>query len=493
MIPVIDLFAGPGGLGEGFSSLRDGNGFRVFKTIMSIEKDQGARETLRMRAYFRRLFDSQGDIPSPYLSYIRNPTPENKERVKAVDKPAWDEAGEEALLAELKVDDDSLVDKAESRLQKFPHDKLVLIGGPPCQAYSLVGRARRTNDKERLQADTKQTLYKCYLRFIERLKPDIFVMENVKGILSAKHYGMGVFGHIVQDMKELGYSVKSLVVDNPGAPSDYVVRAEQYGIPQARHRVILLGVRKGSGVKPSILVPQPIVSAGEALAGLPMLRSGISQRSDQLDSEWESVVRAAARRLSSTEEGKPLRQPLEQVIAGYLPRKVEAHTLVRGHSIPYENWYRGRLGTSRIVTNHHSRSHLAADLERYLFYASYAEINGVSPTLYDVPKYLIPNHANAQGLLRGDSIEFPDRFNVQVKGKPSTTVTSHIMKDGHYYIHFDPRQCRSLTVREAARLQTFPDDYFFEGNRTSQYQQVGNAVPPLLAKRIAEIVFEALE
>lgn len=493
MIPVIDLFAGPGGLSEGFSSLRDENESRVFKTIMSIEKDQGAHETLRMRSYFRKLFDSCGSAPSSYLSYIRNPTPENKERVKAINSSAWDEAEDEALLAELRVDDDSLVDAAEDRLRKFQHDRLVLIGGPPCQAYSLVGRARRTNDKDGLQADKKQTLYKCYLRFIERLKPDVFVMENVKGILSAKHYGTGVFGHIVRDMEKLGYSVRSLVVDDPNAPSDYVVRAERYGIPQARHRVILLGVREGSGIKPSVLVPKPIVTVGEALAGLPMLRSGISRRSSQPDTEWESVVRAAARRLSSTGEGEPLRRSLEQVVAGYLPRRVEGHTLVEGQSIPYEDWYRAGLGSSRIVSNHYSRSHLAADLERYLFYASYAETHGVSPTLYDVPSYLIPNHANAQGLLRGDSIEFPDRFKVQVKGKPSTTVTSHIMKDGHYYIHFDPRQCRSLTVREAARLQTFPDDYFFEGNRTSQYQQVGNAVPPLLAMRIAEIVFDALK
>lgn len=492
MIPVIDLFAGPGGLGEGFSSLCDENDSHVFKTIMSIEKDRGARETLRLRAYFRKLFDIHGRIPSSYLSYIRNPTPENRERLKVVESSAWDEADEEALLAELKVDDDSLVDAAGDRLSKFPHDKLVLIGGPPCQAYSLVGRARRTNDQEGLQADKKQTLYKCYLRFIERLNPDIFVMENVKGILSAKHYGTGVFSHIIRDMEELGYSIRSLVVENPNAPSDFVVRAERYGIPQARHRVILLGVREDSGIEPSILVPQPIISAGEALAALPALRSGISHRSPQSDSEWEDVVRAAAKRIVATNEGKPLRRSLEQVITGYLPRKTEGYTIVGGHSIPYDAWYRGKLGSSRIVTNHHSRSHLAADLERYLFYASFAETYGVSPTLYDIPGYLIPNHANAQGLLRGDSIEFPDRFKVQVRDKPSTTVTSHIMKDGHYYIHFDPRQCRSLTVREAARLQTFPDDYFFEGNRTSQYQQVGNAVPPLLARQIAEIIFDAL-
>ena len=134
------------------------------------------------------------------------------------------------------------------------------------------------------------------------------------------------------------------------------------------------------------------------------------------------------------------------------------------------------------VLNHSSKSHMISDLHRYLFFSCYAEVLGISPTMRDFPEGLQPDHKNK------DSGKFNDRFRVQVADHPATTITSHIAKDGHYYIHYDPEQCRSLTVREAARLQTFPDNYFFCGPRTGQYTQVGNAVPPLLATQVAKIV-----
>jgi DNA (cytosine-5)-methyltransferase 1 len=144
-------------------------------------------------------------------------------------------------------------------------------------------------------------------------------------------------------------------------------------------------------------------------------------------------------------------------------------------------WYRAKM---KGVAQHESRAHMEEDLHRYLFAATYARVHGVSPRIRDFPPELHPNHRNIQRALEGRM--FNDRFRVQLADRPATTITSHISKDGHYFIHFAPEQCRSFTVREAARIQTFPDSYFFEGNRTEQFHQIGNAVPPFLAREIAQ-------
>ena len=143
------------------------------------------------------------------------------------------------------------------------------------------------------------------------------------------------------------------------------------------------------------------------------------------------------------------------------------------------------------LIDHESREHMASDLHRYMYAARYAQKTGQSPRLWNFPPDLLPTHRNVSS--SQSRPPFPDRFRVQLPNQVATTITSHISKDGHYFIHYDPAQCRSLTVREAARLQTFPDNYSFQGTRTSRYHQVGNAVPPYLARQIAEIIADVLD
>lgn len=490
---MIDLFAGPGGLGEGFSSLRDKNGNPIFQSILSIECDKSAHSTLRLRAYLRKLLQYEGKIPRAYNRYMSNHDIESLNRLISYRPSLWELANTEALCATLVENDDSYVELGRERIEKwrmaYGDGPLVVIGGPPCQAYSLAGRSRRVHD-EAFANDIKHTLYRCYLSFLAGLNPDIFVMENVKGLLSATHEGHRMFSRIMGDMEDAGYEIRSLVVEDPLSSRDFIVRSELYGIPQTRHRVILLGVRKKSGLSTGVLTPRQMISLGEALAGMPRIRSGFSASNPSSDKmNWSSYINSAARRILKTDEGASLEPSLRRVISSR-PPKLEEKTRVDACEGPYDEWYRGQLGRSRILTSHVARSHLAADLDRYLFCAAYAEIHNRPPHLDDFPAALLPNHKNVQEAANG-SYKFNDRFHVQMPNRPSTTITSHIAKDGHYYIHPDPVQCRSLTVREAARLQTFPDDYYFEGNRTSQYIQVGNAVPPLLAQQIGAVVAQS--
>lgn len=169
----------------------------------------------------------------------------------------------------------------------------------------------------------------------------------------------------------------------------------------------------------------------------------------------------------------------------------EANEIVRGQG-KLSGWYRGKLGGSKALEGHAARTVRTVDIERYMFAAAFAQVKGRSPRLEEMPRCLWPNHANLDDIDGDSRPAFNDRFYVQAWGKPSSTVTAHIAKSGHHFIHPDTRQHRSLTLREAARLQTFPDDFVFMGTKTAQFRQVGNAVPPLLAQQIAQVVAKTL-
>ncbi len=524
-IPVIDLFAGPGGLGEGFASYRR-NGSRrpSFKIQLSVEKDAHAHRTLELRSFYRQFVYL--DVPADYYKYLRGEI----SRAELFDRfPVQARASRtEARLAELGSDDDDNINHwIERRLEISPNKDWVLIGGPPCQAYSTIGRSRmRSGNPEKFAKDHRHFLYREYLRIIARFQPSVFVMENVTGILSATVDGKPIFERIIADLKQpvvallrpdeptttipgisldkkTEYEIFSLVMDraspNDLQPTDFIIKAEDYGIPQARHRVILLGVRKDLGATPGGLTKYGSrVAAGRVLRDLPKLRSRLSRQEDN-DDEW----RAAIRRILDQPWFAQLAESDEDLFIENLRCTIEnaANTIPAGLStggefVPWEpqvsyraDWFEDmRLGG---VYNHTARSHIAEDLHRYLFAACFAQVYKSSPKMANFPKALRPNHKNVA--LDASADHFDDRFRVQVEQRPSTTIVSHMSKDGHYTIHYDPLQCRSMTVREAARLQTFPDNYFFEGSRTQQYKQVGNAVPPLLASQIAEIVYNLME
>ena len=230
------------------------------------------------------------------------------------------------------------------------------------------------------------------------------------------------------------------------------------------------------------------------LLGLPRLRGGLSQEEDGHE-QWQAKLREALGRrwlkAVNSKAGEDVSRLIERTIENLTPPKLGrgGEFVSSKVGVGYEcDWFLDRRLDG--VCNSSTRAHMLSDLHRYLYAACFAEIKGVSPKLADFPPDLLPNHANVPFSMGHDN--FTDRFRVQLFSTPATTITSHISKDGHYYIHYDPTQCRSLTVREAARLQTFPDNYFFCGGRTPQYVQVGNAVPPLLAVQIAEIVRDVL-
>jgi DNA (cytosine-5)-methyltransferase 1 len=495
-IPIIDLFAGPGGLGEGFASLRDHRKQQYFEIGLSIEKDPVAHRTLTLRAVFRRLRGTR-DIKH-YYSYIRGEIDETTFRKIPAVASAFIHAETEARCLELGKSDEQSID-SEIRAALKGQETWVLIGGPPCQAYSLAGRARRTNDKT-FHEDEKHLLYREYLRIIRAHKPTVFVMENVKGLLSSQHSGNPMFERIIADLsnpsKGMEYEIRSFVKKgntNSLEPTDYIIHSENYGVPQSRHRVILLGVRKDAGLSQhQLLTPAPRpITVRQAIDDLPRLRSRLS-RGDSLDA-WREAVRSGPSYINgwSSEDASTIKEWMSTCATEATSTNTGGQFIPRTYRKPkkpteLQRWLHDRsLGG---VCQHEARSHMASDLARYLFSACFAHVWKYSPRLDAFPPRLLPDHINVQAGRGTGTIPFNDRFRVQCRNEPATTIVAHIAKDGHYYIHYDPSQCRSLTVREAARLQTFPDNYFFAGNRTEQYTQVGNAVPPLLAYKLAQVV-----
>lgn len=503
--PVVDVFAGPGGLGEGFASTLDDKQRRRFRSVVSIERDAFPHQTLLLRHFFRYFRD--GEVPEDYYDFLAD-------RISKAELFARHPvAHAHAMRSALRI---SLGRETHAEVRCIIQDRLqanelwALVGGPPCQAYSLVGRSRMMG-RPGFEKDERHTLYLEYLRIIADHRPPVFVMENVKGLLSATIAGTSAISRIAQDLSkpataipdapaDLTYKLYSLMQEEAAEgevdPRLFVVRAENHGIPQARHRIFIVGVRGDLKARPALLKKIPAPTLRDTIGSLPAIRSGLSRVEDSPAAWLREIRQILSMNIyqelnGTTHAGLVARSlTLENLIEMRSPCATSSRRYKfrqPNHSV-LRSLYDERLP---VLTAHEARSHMASDLRRYLYAATFAQKTGRSPKLADFPASLLPDHQNVEKGRTGKM--FSDRFRVQLADQVSTTITSHISKDGHYFIHYDPAQCRSLTVREAARLQTFPDNYHFSGPRTAQYHQVGNAVPPQLARQIAGIVAQVLD
>ncbi len=413
ILNFIDLFAGAGGLSEGFMQCG-------YNPVAHVEMNDYAAKTLETRmAYFYLKKTKRMRI---YYQYERGEI--TREQLM---EHIPDEVRKTVIKAEISTKTiKGIFQQIDDILEEDGVDHIdVIIGGPPCQAYSLVGRAQSRHMKTPMSEDPRNELYKMYTQFLAKYQPRMFVFENVAGIKTARNGE--AFRNLQMQLKRVGYEIE---------PRE--LNARDFGVLQNRKRIIIVGWLKGSGYHyPEFDVLNPNAVVNDVLRDLPPLERG------QQNNEY----------LKSAE------------ISRYLRR------------------YNIRT-SSDVLTHHISRQNTERDVEIYRRAIELWNNKHQRLRYNDLPQDLI-THRNLTS--------FVDRFKVVEGDEPYChTVLAHLSKDGHYFIHPDIEQCRSISVREAARLQSFPDSYYFEGPRTAQFVQIGNAVPPLMAKGIAEKIAEIL-
>jgi DNA (cytosine-5)-methyltransferase 1 len=306
----------------------------------------------------------------------------------------------------------------------------IIIGGPPCQAYSVAGRVR---DENGMKDDYRNYLFEHYLNVVNRYKPKLFVFENVPGILSANPNGVPITDLIREGFEKIGYAITN---DLKNAK----VNAADYGVPQNRIRMIIVGIRKDC----------------------------CHDFQEKLD-RFYNVLLPEYR----TDKKMTVREAI-----GDLPVCVpfydeEHHKKKKSHETPESNY-----------SWHRPRYHSLRDMDTFKILAEDIESGARE---YDSKKIseLYEKKVGSKSPIH--------RYHVLEPDLPSTTIIAHLYKDGNRFIHYDSKQSRSITVREAARLQSFDDDFDFIGTQGNAYQMIGNAVPPRLAKNVALALNQLLD
>lgn len=407
-LTFVDLFAGAGGLSEGFVV----NGFIP---IAHIEMNPEAADTLRTRMCYHWL----KNIDSPvYKKYLRGEV-SREQLYQSVPESILNSVINEKMSEENLSEVFNIVDNLMEKNTVSNID--LVVGGPPCQAYSLVGRAR---SEDNMVSDPRNHLYKLYCRFLQKYQPKMFVFENVPGLLNANK-GL-YFSQMQQYFRTVGYELEYRVLN-----------ASDFGVLQNRLRVILVGWRRELNLSyPEFNTVNHSWVVGDLLDDLPSLQAGESD-------------------------------------ANYSDKRIKGY--LKEFLLRTEN---------DILTWHVARPHIERDRKIYRLVINAWQNEHKRLKYTDLPEELC-THKNRTAFL--------DRFKVVARDLPAChTITAHLSKDGHYFIHPDYRQARSISVREAARIQSFPDNFFFEGSRTAAFTQIGNAVPPLMARGIAEAIRKIL-
>lgn len=401
-INIIDLFVGCGGLSDGFEQTGK------YNTIACVEWEKAPCLTLANRLRSKWNYKNADQI------VLQFDIQKTDELIKGwSNDPLY---GSNLGLEEIVRDSNKKID--------------VIIGGPPCQAYSIAGRIR---DEKGMNDDYRNFLFESYLKVVDHFQPKLFIFENVPGILSAKPGGIPITERISGSLEKIGYEIISDL-------REALIDSSLYGVPQARNRMVIIGVNRS------------LIKENEQIA----LKDFYHEIITQYYSDKKYTVKDAI-------EDLPSLFPLP---------KVEKHE-GRNYSHEYKKIK---------ILNHIPRMHNKRDMEIFKLLAEDIQ-KGINK--YTTSDALINLYYEVTG--RETNVH---KYHVLRWDKPSNTIPAHLYKDGLRHIHPDPKQARSITVREAARLQSFDDDFEFLGSMTDQYKMIGNAVPPKFAKAIALAIEE---